>query len=103
MPETVDGFDWDAGNLERCRKHGVSIAAIEDLFSGPVAILPDPQHSVREKRLKAIGFTSEGRAVFPVFTMRRRGGRRLVRPISARYMHAKEIKAYEKAIADTEE
>jgi uncharacterized DUF497 family protein len=64
MPETFDGFDWGAGNLGKCRKHGVSIAAIEDLFAGPIAILPDPQHSVREKRLKAIGFTSEGRAVF---------------------------------------
>jgi uncharacterized DUF497 family protein len=73
MPETFGGFDWDAGNLGKCRKHGVSIAAIEDLFAGPIAILPDPQHSVREKRLKAIGFTSEGRAVFLVFTERRRG------------------------------
>jgi uncharacterized DUF497 family protein len=82
MPETFDGFDWDAGNLEKCRKHGVSIAAMENLFAGPIAILPDPQHSVREKRLKAIGLTSEGRA---------------------RYMHAKEIRAYEKAIAGTEE
>jgi uncharacterized DUF497 family protein len=99
--QNVDaGNLWDAGSLGTCRKHGVSIAAIEDLFAGPVAILPDSQHSVREKRLKAIGLTSEG---FLVFTMRRRGGRRLVRPIGARYMHAKEIRAYEKAIADTEE
>jgi len=89
--------------LEKCRKHGVSISAIEDLFAGPVAILPDPQHSMREKRLKAIGVTSERRAVFLMFTVRRRGGRRLIRPISARYMHAKEIRDYEKAIADTEE
>lgn len=103
MPESFDGFDWDAGNLEKCQKHGVSISAIEDLFTRPIAILPDPRHSVRERRLKAVGFTSEVRAIFLVFTMRRRGGRRLVRPISARYMHAKEIKAYEKAIADTEE
>ena len=50
MPETFDGFDWDTGNREKCRKHGVSIAAIEDLFAGPIAILPDPQHSEREKR-----------------------------------------------------
>ena len=23
MLETVAGFDWDAGNLEKCQKHGV--------------------------------------------------------------------------------
>jgi uncharacterized DUF497 family protein len=25
-----DGFDWDAGNREKCRKHGVSTAEIEE-------------------------------------------------------------------------
>jgi uncharacterized protein len=103
MAIEVDGFDWDAGNRTKCQKHGVSIAEIESLFLGPLAILPDPAHSSRETRLKAIGFTQAGRAVFLVFTERRRGNRRLIRPISARYMHAKEIRAYEKAIADIEE
>jgi uncharacterized DUF497 family protein len=73
------------------------------MFSGPIAILPDPEHSIRETRMKAIGFTTEGRAVFLIFTKRRRGSRRLIRPISARYMHAKEIRAHEKAIAGIEE
>lgn len=99
MTQAFDGFDWDIGNRAKCQKHGVSVHAIESLFSGPVAILSDPEHSVRETRLKAIGYTSEGRAVLLVFTERRRGARLLIRPISARYMHAKEIKAYEKAIA----
>jgi uncharacterized DUF497 family protein len=35
------GFDWDNGNLGKCRKHGVSIEAVESLFGSPVAILPD--------------------------------------------------------------
>jgi uncharacterized DUF497 family protein len=34
--------------------------------------------------------------VFLVFTVRLKGGRRLVRPISAPYMHANEVAAYEK-------
>lgn len=76
---------------------------IEGLFSGPVAILPDPGHSRREARLKAIGQAPEGRMVFLVFTERRRGGRLLIRPISTRYMHAKEVRAYEKAIAQTDQ
>lgn len=68
-------------------------------FLGTDRLFSDPAHSVREARLKAIGYTEQGRAVFLVFTERRRGARLLLRPISARYMHAKEIKAYEKAIA----
>ncbi len=89
MAKAFDGFDWDAGNRAKCQNYGVSIAAIESLFSRPIAILPDPEHSAPETRLKAIGFTAEGRAVFPVFTDRQRGTRRMIRPISARYMHAK--------------
>jgi|ERR1700730_2024642 uncharacterized protein len=103
MTTVIDGFDWDVGNRAKCQKQGVSVAAVEGMFSGPIAILPDPEHSIQETRLKAIGFTTEGRAVFLIFTERRRGSRRLIRPISARYMHAKEIRAYEKAIAGIEE
>ena len=33
--------------------------------------------------------------MFVAFTIRERGGRRLVRPVSARYMHRKEIEGYE--------
>jgi uncharacterized protein len=89
------GFDWDNGNLGKCRKHGVSIEAVESLFGSPVAILPDDAHSTKEQRLRAVGWTQEGRAVFVVFTLRRRGSAVLIRPISARYMHGKEMKAYE--------
>lgn len=42
-----------------------------------------------------IGKTAGGRSVFLVFTIRERGGKRLIRPVSARYMHRKEVKNYE--------
>ena len=90
------GFDWDSGNLAKCQKHGVSADAIEALFDRPIAILPDQTHSRSERRLRAIGKTAEGRAVFVVFTLRRRGDDTLIRPISARYMHEKEVRSYEK-------
>jgi uncharacterized DUF497 family protein len=93
---TVAGFDWDAGNQQKCRKHGVTDAEIESLFHRPIAVFPDPLHSRAEARFKAIGRTEEGRAVLIVFTLRRRSGSMLIRPISARYMHAKEIAYYEK-------
>ncbi len=96
MAETFSGFDWDVGNRAKCQKHGVSVAQIETLFSAPLLMLPDATHSKAETRLRALGKTSTGRMVFLVFTVRLKGGRRLIRPISARYMHAKEVAYYEK-------
>jgi uncharacterized DUF497 family protein len=95
MDEPVAGFEWDAGNREKCRKHGVSIAEIENLFADGVIVLPDAVHSGYEVRFRAVGKTRFGRHVFVVFTLRRSNGKRLVRPISARYMHRKEVEEYE--------
>jgi uncharacterized DUF497 family protein len=94
-----DGFDWDSGNQDKCRKHGVSIDEIEGLFRGEVLVGPDPQHSSEEQRLRAAGRTEAGRALFVVFTLRTKDESRLIRPISARYMHRKEIEAYEEKIS----
>jgi uncharacterized DUF497 family protein len=99
----VTGFDWDQGNREKCQKHGVPLAAVERLFAGPLAISPDPAHSAAEERFKAIGRADDERHVLIVFTMRRRSGTAFIRPISARYMHGKEIEHYEKAIAEAEQ
>jgi uncharacterized protein len=96
----ANGFDWDRGNRAKCEKHGLSIATIESLFTRPLAILPDAAHSQREKRFRAIGRTDKGRGVFIIFTLRREGDELLIRPISARYMHKKEIEAYEKENPD---
>jgi uncharacterized DUF497 family protein len=52
-------------------------------FCIPVMILPDEGHSRTESRLKAIGKTEAGRYVFLVFAIRKREGRRYIRPISA--------------------
>lgn len=100
MTLQVNGFDWDKGNRAKCEKHGLSTGVIESLFTRPLAILPDPSHSQRERRLRAIGRTDKGRGVFIVFTLRRKGDALLIRPISARYMHKKEIEAYEKENPD---
>jgi hypothetical protein len=100
MTSQADGFDWDRGNRAKCEKHGLSTADIESLFERPLAILPDAAHSQRESRHRAIGRTDEGRSVFMVFTLRRKGDELLIRPISARYMHKKEIEAYEEENPD---
>jgi uncharacterized DUF497 family protein len=91
-----DGFQWDDGNREKCRRHGVSLAEIESLFGGSPGVYDDPDHSEQERRLRAIGPTSAGRYMLVAFTVREQHGRTLIRPISARYMHAKEIQHYER-------
>ena len=67
MIPTVVGFDWDRGNREKCQKHRVAIAVIESLFHSPLGVFPDPEHSDREERFKAVGRTEYGRAVLIVF------------------------------------
>ena len=99
MDPPVAGFEWDDSNREKCRKHGVSLAEIEVLFRGSIAVFPDPAHSHGETRFKAIGKTDKGRNVLIVFTLRKRGRHTLIRPISARYMHKREVEHYEKEAA----
>jgi uncharacterized DUF497 family protein len=97
---STGGFDWDDGNRSKCQQHGVSIAEIETLFGHGPRVAPDPKHSADEHRLIAVGKTGAGRPLFVAFTMRTKEGRRLIRPVSARYMHAREIAAYEKAASE---
>ena len=94
--EAVAGFDWDEGNLKKCQQHGVPIAEIEGLFTEPYTISLDVEHSLAEERLRAIGKGRSGRSVFLVFTLRERDGKTYIRPISARYMHRREVESYEK-------
>jgi uncharacterized DUF497 family protein len=99
MDQRVAGFDWDHANREKCQQHGVSISEIESTFERPIAVVPDLHHSGTEERFKAIGTTADGRHVFVVFALRNRDGVPLIRPITARYMHRKEVDHYEKTAA----
>jgi uncharacterized DUF497 family protein len=92
----ASGFDWDEGNRAKCLKHGVSVQEIEALLASDPLIAPDLKHSAVEDRLIAVGRNAVGRPLFVAFTLRTARGRTLVRPVSARYMHAQEIDAYEK-------
>jgi uncharacterized DUF497 family protein len=96
MGSVIDGFDWDDANREKCSKHGVTIAEIGALLSGLPDVALDLRHSEMEVRLIARGQADRnvsGRPMFVAFAIRTRQGRGLLRPISARYMHAKEIRA----------
>ena len=87
-------FEWDAGNLDKCQRHGVTIAEIEHVLDGDPFLVPDHDHSQNEDRSIAMGINSSGRPIFVVFTLRIVEGQELVRPISARYMHRKEVERY---------
>lgn len=65
------------------------------LFLASPIVAPDLNHAYLEDRLIAVGRTAEGRPLFVSFTIREKFGQRMIRPVSARYMHAKEIKSYE--------
>ena len=79
------------------------VAAIEEMFQRPIAVFPDPSHSRHEERFKAIGKSNDRRSIFVVFTLRTRDGETVIRPISARHMHKKEIDHYEKETAGVED
>lgn len=92
----IGGIEWDDGNREKCLKHGVSQAEIEFvLMSQSLMIFPDPFSG--EERHRGIGKNARGRYVFLVWTERHGTHTLLLRPISARYMHQKEIDHYERS------
>jgi uncharacterized protein len=98
MVVRVAGFDWDPANRDKRQKHGATIDEIEAAFQRPIAVIPDPAHSAVEERFKAIGVTDEQRHVLIVFALRLHDGETFIRPISARYMHRREVRYYEEAI-----
>lgn len=89
----IAGIEWDRGNWPKCGKHGVSRVEIEQVLLGTPAVMPDPHAG--EPRMRAIGKTQVGRYVFLVFMLRQVDTKTMLRPISARYMHQKEIDHYE--------
>lgn len=94
------GFDRDEGNREHCRKHGIDLDEIEALFGTDFLLLKDQKHSENENRMLALGFPpATKKPFFVAFTFRDKNNKRLIRPISARYMHDKEARRYEQKTA----
>ena len=87
-------FDWDDGNAAKCQKHGVSVEEIEFVIRSGPFIQPDHKHSIDEARFIAIGPNPAGRLTFVVYTLRVSDEEEVVRPVSARFMHDKEIRRY---------
>jgi len=90
----IAGFDWDSGNWPKCGKHGVSREEIEHTLLNAPAVRLDPYP--HERRMRAIGKTAAGRYIFLAFVLREIGNQIKLRPVSARYMHQKEVDNYER-------
>lgn len=91
----VTGFDRDRGNALKNDQHGVTMLEAEQVFFfAPLVVTPDEPHSRAERRFRALGRTLLGRRLAIIFTMRGDGA--LIRVISARDMHRKERKLYER-------
>ena len=93
--ESINGFDWDAGNRNKnWKKHAVTASECEQVFFNlPLLLEPDLDHSQVEPRLFVLGRTDTGRYLFIAFTVRSEK----IRVISARDMSRKEAEIYEKA------
>lgn len=97
----VTGFEWDRGNSRKsAEKHAVSQPEAEQVFfNQPLLVLEDARHSQEESRYHALGVTDDGRWLHITFTLRSKGT--LIRVISARDMHRKERKVYERSQKDS--
>lgn len=97
--ENAAGFELDAGNTGKNRKHDVTDAEAEQVFFCPdLLVAPDARHSDVEPRFHALGETLSGKKMHVTFALRADGT--LIRVISARTMNRKERVVYEKQTED---
>lgn len=98
-----DGLDWDDGNTAKIEAR-VPLEAVEEFFKQELLIKEDLRHSFSEERFLAMGYIKDPkRCLFVAFTVRLKGNEKLIRPISARYTHKKEEKAYEREVKKLKE
>lgn len=89
-------FEWDDANLEHTAKHGVTRSEIEFVLNNNPMIRPDPYPPEIEQRWRGIGPDAAGDMLFIVFMVKAEADRLTLRPISARRMHEREVKKYDR-------
>lgn len=100
MEENKDvfAFEWDSGNSDKPKKHGLTLEEVEEAFFDEQRIVFDDwRHSKTEKRLTILGKTKQERLLNITYTIRKDK----IRVITARDINKKEVYLYEKAIEDT--
>lgn len=95
---TLEGFDWDQGNLEHIKRHNVKATECEEgLLNKPLIVNEDETHSQTEERIRVYGQTNNGRLIFMIFVIRNNK----LRVISARDQNKKERREYEETKINT--
>ena len=86
-------FKWDPGKADdNFRKHGVPFNEAETTFHDPLAAtFDDPDHSLAERRLLTVGYSSAGRLLVVSHTE----FNAIIRIINARPASAHERKRHE--------
>lgn len=94
---SLEVFEWDKGNLEHIKKHNVDYRECEEIFVNlPLRLNKDEKHSKIEKRLQALGKTTNQRLLFVAFIIRKNR----IRIVSARDQNKKERKEFQKIGGD---
>lgn len=87
-------FDWDEGNRDKPKKHGVTIDEAEEVFfDDNKVVFSDWEHSAKEKRSTLLGKTRKERLLNITYTIRKKK----IRIITARDSNKREVNLYEKA------
>lgn len=91
MDLIIKGFEWDAANLGKLKKHKVTREEAEEIFYLVPIVDEGAYEKSGEKRYRCLGITLAGRHLAAFFTVRNG----LIRNISVRHMRRKERKFYE--------
>lgn len=87
-------LDWDKGNSEKPKQHGLTLEETEEAFFDENKIIfGDWKHSITEQRITLLGKTKRGKLLNVTYTVR--GNK--IRVITARPTNKKEVNLYEKA------
>jgi uncharacterized DUF497 family protein len=89
-------FEWDSRKAQsNLSKHGVSFESATTVFGDPLSLtIPDPDHSIAERRLITMGRAFNDKLLVVVHTDRGDN----IRIISARRANRRERKFYEEKI-----
>ena len=86
-------FEWDEGNKEKPKKHGLTPEEAEEaFFDDNKVVFRDWKHSTLEQRITLLGKTKKGRLINITYTLRKNK----IRVITARPINRKEVSLYEK-------
>lgn len=93
VDKSILRFEWDKGNSEKPKKHGLTLEETEEaFFDENKVIFPDWKHSVTEQRITLLGKTKGGRLLNITYTIRVQK----IRVITARTVNRREVSLYEK-------